>query len=158
MTLLALDPGPTRSALVVLVQGVPMNTVLESNDYVCGVLHSWAARDSTLVVEQVQSYGMSVGAEVFETCVWTGRFVEAWARGTVPLREWHRLPRRAVKLHLCGQARAKDSNIRQALIDRYGGKEQAIGRKANPGPLYGIKADLWQALALGISWQDGVRS
>lgn len=159
MVTLALDPGTTRSALVLLEDGIPRGMWLEDNADILRRLRIDGARGDahppTLVVEQVQGYGMAVGAEVFETCVWTGRFLEAWGQYGC---DWRRLPRRAVKLHLCGQARAKDVNIRQALIDRYGGKDAAIGKKATPGPLYGIKADLWAALALGICWQDGVRA
>lgn len=61
------------------------------------------------------------------------------------------LPRRAVKLALCGDSRAKDANIRQALIDRFGGSA-AIGRKAAPGPLYGISRDVWSALAIAVTY------
>ena len=51
----------------------------------------------------------------------------------------------------CNSAAAKDTNIRQALIDHYGGsKAEAIGVKAKPGPLYGIKADEWSALAIAL--------
>jgi hypothetical protein len=58
-------------------------------------------------------------------------------------------------LQLCGSSRANDATIRQALLDRYGpGREKAVGTKANPGPLYGIKADLWQALALAVTYSD----
>jgi len=64
-----------------------------------------------------------------------------------------RISRRAVKLHLCGSARAKDANIRQALIDRYGGSA-AIGRKAAPGPLYGVSKDVWSALAIAVTYQQ----
>ncbi len=61
------------------------------------------------------------------------------------------LPRRAVKLALCGDSRAKDANIRQALIDRFGGSA-AVGRKAAPGPLYGISRDVWSALAIAVTY------
>ena len=61
------------------------------------------------------------------------------------------LPRRAVKLALCGDSRAKDANIRQALIDRFGGSA-AVGRKAAPGPLYGITRDVWSALAIAVTY------
>lgn len=151
MTVLAIDPGSEQSAWVlwdgqqVRAHGKWMNGDLEE-----------ALADSlefdVAVFEQIASYGMAVGAEVFETCVWTGRFIGAVKAALAG--EWDRLPRRDVKLHLCGQARAKDANIRQALIDRFGGKEKAIGRKASPGPLFGIKADEWAALALAITWFD----
>ena len=54
------------------------------------------------------------------------------------------------KVHHCHSARAKDSNIRQALLDRFGGKDIAVGTKADQGPLYGIKKDVWSALAIGV--------
>ena len=59
-----------------------------------------------------------------------------------------------MKLAICGDSRAKDPNIRQALIDRYGGKEQAIGTKHLPGPLHAIVRDVWAALALGVAWLE----
>jgi len=49
---------------------------------------------------------------------------------------------------------ANDASIRQALIDRFGGKDAAIGRKASPGPLHGIAADVWSALALAVTHTD----
>jgi hypothetical protein len=148
----ALDPGNMRSALVILSDdGRVVTSSLLENDLMHAALVG--PRDpalvDVLVVEQIESFGMPVGREVFETVFWSGRFVEAW-RGP-----WARVPRRDVKLHLCGQARAKDGNIRQALIDRYGpGKDAAIGVKAKPGPLYGLRADLWAALAVGVTYLD----
>ena len=150
MTVLACDPGPVRSALVALDGHTVVGAWLEDNDATRRRLHSWAGDASAvLVVEQVESFGMAVGVEVFETVWWAGRFVETW-RGP-----WARVTRRAVKLHLCGTSRAKDGNIRQALIDRYGpGKDIAVGRKATPGPLYGLRADLWAALAVAVTYTD----
>jgi hypothetical protein len=78
--------------------------------------------------------------------LWAGRFAEAAHRVPVVL-----LPRRAVKLALCGDSRAKDANIRQAFIDRFGGSA-AIGRKAAPGPLYVISRDVWSALAIAVTY------
>ena len=91
---------------------------------------------------------MPVGREVFETVYWIGRFAQA----AQPV-EHTLVSRGAVKMHLCGSKRAKDSNIRQALIDRFGGSA-AIGRKADPGPLYGISGDVWSALAVAVTWYD----
>ena len=94
---------------------------------------------------------MAVGAEVFETVYWIGRFAE---RAIQLDHAAERVFRRDVKLHLCGNSRAKDANIRQALIDRYGGKEQAIGRKASQGPLYGLSGDCWSALAVAVTFAE----
>ena len=80
-----------------------------------------------VVIEQVESYGMAVGREVFETVRWAGRFEEAAHPVPVAL-----LPRRTVKLHLCGSPRANDGNVRMALLDRFGGRELAVGRKSSP--------------------------
>ena len=57
-----------------------------------------------MVYEMVAGYGMPVGAEVFETAFWAGRFSEAWPGHA------ERLYRRDVKLYLCGSSRAKDTS------------------------------------------------
>lgn len=148
--ILAIDPGTTESGWVILDDdGTPLEFGKSSNDAVLGSVYDCAG-NFRVVVEMVASYGMSVGAEVFETCVWIGRFVEA-SDGFA-----ERIYRRDVKLHLCGVTNAKDGNIRQALIDRFGpGKAAAIGLKATPGPLYGMSGDMWQALALAVTAHDG---
>ena len=63
------------------------------------------------------------------------------------------LPRQTVKATLCHDTRAKDANVRQALLDRFGGSA-AIGRKATPGPLYGVSRDVWSALALAVCYAE----
>lgn len=149
--ILAIDPGDQLSAFVVYdgkrpvdhgkVPNVEMRSRVGLGNY------------HVLVVEMIASYGMPVGAEVFETCVQIGRLQEIAESSGLP---WHLVYRREVKLHMCGQARAKDSNVRQALIDKYGGKAKAIGRKSSPGPLYGLKADEWQALAVAVTYSESV--
>lgn len=162
LRVLAIDPGPTESAWVVydsecravIAAGkAPNNSLLE----VCR--NPWEATKLSItdcVCERIRSYGMPAGAELFETCEWCGRFQEAWEMhhiyATAP-HLWHWMPRKDVKMHLCGQTRAKDANIRQAIIDRFGG-QSAIGRKAAPGPLYGIAGDEWAALAVALTWCD----
>jgi hypothetical protein len=82
-------------------------------------------------------------------------FIERWRAGA-PHRLRHsevrRVYRRDVKLHLCNSMKANDSNIRAALIDRYGpGKDKAVGLKASPGPLYGLTGDCLAALGVAIT-------
>ena len=59
--------------------------------------------------------------------------------------------RKEIVVALCGSARASDSNVRMALLDRFGGSA-AVGRKAAPGPLYGISRDVWSALAIAVTY------
>lgn len=155
MRIYAVDPGPENSALVVFDgvailnhQRVPNRQLLnEISDRTRSAAH-------VLVVEQIASFGMAVGAEVFETCVWSGRFIQAW-EGYHASMPWDRIKRHEVKMTLCGSMKAKDPNIRQSLIDRFGpGKEKAIGNKRAPGPLYGIAGDEWSALAVAVTWWE----
>lgn len=158
MWIIAVDPGTTHSAEV----HIAVSTNGEFDVMPIGIMPNYSvllpmrSRSTehfrpVLVVEQIESFGMAVGTSVFETVFWTGRFCEAHENiGGRCVR----LPRRAIKLHLCGTSRAKDANIRQALIDRFGGKDVAVGTKNDPGPLYGMKSHLWAALAVGITYYD----
>jgi hypothetical protein len=88
----------------------------------------------------IASYGMPVGASTFETCLWIGRFIE------LARTESRLVYRKDIKMHLCGSMRAKDGNVRQALIDLIG--EQ--GTKKDKGPTYGISSHSWAALAVAV--------
>lgn len=98
-----------------------------------------------LILEMVASYGMPVGASIFETCVWIGRFIQA---RKCPNFEY--IYRKEEKMNLCQSMKAKDSNIRQALIDRFG----EVGTKKAQGWFYGFKKDVWAAYAVGTTYLD----
>jgi hypothetical protein len=102
----------------------------------------------------MQNYGMSAGRSIFDTATWAGRFIEAFCDGDDTL--FTQLPRPEVKRIVCGKVRgAGDKDVREALMKRYGGsKSTAVGVKAKPGPLYGIKKDIWAALAVGVAYRD----
>ena len=146
--ILAIDPGPARSAWLLLEGGKPRGFDISENRELLRLLRRDAQEVSAdvVVIEWIESYGMAVGREVFETVHWSGRFTEA-----AGLRPVVQLPRRSVKLELCGSSKAKDANVRAALIDRFGGST-AVGRKATPGPLYGIANDVWSALAIAVTY------
>jgi len=140
MTVLALDPGTHESAYVHWSDadgGRIMAAGILPNDEMLATVMLGVEAD-TIGIEMVACYGMAVGKEVFETCVWIGRFVERCTQ-TPQL-----IYRRDVKLHHCNSAKAKDANIRQALIDKYG----APGTKKQPGVTYGLKSHLWAAFAI----------
>lgn len=153
MRVLAIDPGYEQSAMLLFdgARGQVIDHAIVPNDFILAAFLRPKGDIDAVVFESIESYGMAVGREVFETVFWTGRFFEA-AREAVETPE--RMPRRTVKVHLCQSARAQDSNIRVALLDRFGGKERAIGKKKTPGPLFGIKSHEWAALAIAVTWWD----
>lgn len=163
MKLLAIDPGPKQSAWIVLersggeIEPVPGQFGITDNPWLIaqlvGLNPAVTGYADRLAIEMVESFGMAVGREVFETVLWVGRIVQAWEP-----QPWQLVYRSQVKQHLCKSAKAKDSNIRQALIDRFGGsREAAIGRKTCPGPLHGIKRDCWSALAVGLTCLEAAK-
>lgn len=142
--LLAIDPGPLESAFVFWDGVTISNKGKVPNDYVLDLIRIAKAEGVGIVCEMIACYGMAVGKEVFETCVWIGRYLEC-SGGTMG-----RLERLKVKMHICHSPRANDSNIRTALIDRLG----APGTKKQPGPTYGVTKDVWAALALAVTHHD----
>jgi Holliday junction resolvasome RuvABC endonuclease subunit len=143
--LLAIDPGTTESGWCVLEGRAVEASGVFANDEILDELEAYADGRTHLAIEMIASYGMPVGREVFETCVWIGRFSERWYSRTEHLPAL--VYRQQVKLHLCGSARAKDANIRQALLDLIGPQ----GTKKAPGPTYGVKSHAWAALAVGAT-------
>ena len=153
MKVFAIDPG-TRESGYVLFDGnkVLLSGVQENNSLLrfvqCGCMDSSIKR---LAIEMIASYGMAVGREVFETCVWVGRFQQAWHSP----EDVELVYRKDVKMHVCGTTKAKDANVRQGLIDMFkplgGGKTPQIGTKSLPGPLYGVSSHAWPALGVAIT-------
>lgn len=141
--ILAIDPGPVESAWVIYDGEKVHSAGKERNEQVLETLKNFSAQ-LPVACEMIASYGMAVGAEVFETCVWIGRFIQA------SLNPVQRVTRIKVKTHLCHSAKAKDANVRQALIDRLGPQ----GTKKAPGPTYGISGDMWAALAVAVYAYD----
>jgi len=145
---LGVDPGTTETAWVELdTERNKLESFGKCDNHAFLEKLRAGPNYGSMAIEMIASYGMAVGAEVFETCVWIGRFIEAWGG------PFTKVYRREVKMFLCGNNSADDSNIRQALIDRYGGKDAAIGKKKSPGPLYGISGDMWAALGVAVTWQ-----
>lgn len=147
---ISLDPGTTVTGWCYYEDGKVCGSGVMDNedalDMVLGFAQEPLCLHHTLAIEMIASYGMAVGREVFETCVWIGRFIQAWhTPDAVRL-----IYRKDVKLHLCGTPRAKDANIRQALIDKLGPQ----GTKKNPGPTHGVKSHAWAALAVAVTAAD----
>jgi hypothetical protein len=147
----AIDPGPEVSGWCFFVDGRVERFGVVLNGSLLAYLKLGIFPYRTLAIEMVASYGMPVGREVFETVLWAGRFMQA-SRTPDAVQLVYR---KDVKMHLCGSMKAKDANIRQALIDLFpatgGGKTPQIGTKAKPGPLHGVTSHVWPALAVAVT-------
>jgi hypothetical protein len=150
VNILAIDPGTNQSGYVLwstLTNRPEHFDILENNEMLKRI-HGLNDRADVCAIEMIGHYGtgMPAGKEVFETCIWIGRFQQTFVRPN----DVQLIKRATIKTHLCGSARAKDGNVSQALRDRFGEK----GTKANPGPFYGVKSHIWQACALAVYVAD----
>lgn len=161
MIILAIDPGSAQSAYVAYdtIGGEIVQSGIYENEDMLSIIKS--IYNNILAIEMVASYGMPVGKTVFETCLWVGRFIESHQQmwRDTPYKKYYR--KTDICMHLCHSTRAKDSNIRQAIIDRYpatgGGKTPQIGIQKKPGPLYGVSKDVWAALAVAITCAETLK-
>ena len=154
--ILAIDPGNIESAYVVLDEDLkPIRFKKINNNDLLEEIKSREFDDCNyLAIEMIASYGMAVGKTVFETCVWIGRFAEALDTAERLSDTW--VYRKDAKLNLCHSTKAKDSNVIQALKDRFAPntKNNGKGTKKEPGFFYGFAADVWQAYAVGVTYHD----
>lgn len=151
--ILAIDPGTHQTGYALMDGKLVIKHGVEDNESMIDMIKIGFHSTDHLAYEMVASYGMPVGAEVFSTCVWIGCFIQAFGRErSTPVF------RKDVKMHLCGTPRAKDANVRQAIIDMYepsgGGKIKQVGTKSAPGPLYGISTHVWPAIGVGLTFQN----
>ena len=118
-SILAIDPGPAKSAWIEFAHDQPWQFGIHDNETMLDEIIPMY-RESQLAIEMVGHYGkgMPAGKEVFDTCVWIGRFIQHWKRSTD--RKHIILLRKTVCAHVCGSAKAKDGNIRQSMLDRFG--------------------------------------
>lgn len=127
MRILAIDPGNIESAFCIIDSETykPEAFSKIENDRLLGFMQANSLQYEKVIIEMVASYGMAVGATVFETCKWIGRFEQKAIENDIPAEFIYR---KDEKMNLCHSMKAKDSNIRQALIDRFG----EVGTKKNP--------------------------
>ena len=155
MKILAIDPGTMESAFCLMDDYKPVKFgKIKNAELLNGIVRGHEYDAGAVIIEKVESYGLAVGAEVFDTCVWIGRF---WQAAESEMESpVHLVKRMEEKMMICHNSRAKDANIRQALIDRFAQHDTKNGKgtKKNPDWFYGFAADMWAAYAVGVTWLD----
>jgi hypothetical protein len=153
MIILGIDPGSEKSACVVwdTVSETVEAHYIVANDAIRQDIRDERIGIKAIGIERPRGFGMKAGNELFDTCEWVGRFDEVAMSSGIPPKL---VGRKEIVTHLCDSPRAGDKDVRDAIIYRFGGKDKAIGVKKNPGPLFGIKADEWSALAVCLYVAD----
>ena len=159
MRIFAIDPGNKYSAFAVMDDEYNLIEFAKIENEFCKdrMLDYIGRADpgsavNRVIIERIASYGMAVGAEVFETCEWIGRYTQA----AIECAPVDYIYRKEEKLYICGDSKAKDANIRAALIERFAkfDKKNGKGTKKNPDVFYGVSADCWAAIAVAVTWLD----
>jgi len=149
-----IDPGTVESGYVMFnsenIQVVGSGVV--GNEELLQ-MSSWD--DANIVcIEMVASYGMPVGQTTFETVLWIGRFVQYSVSKDIEYRLLYK--KKDINPTLCFSNKAKDANIRQAILDLFpatgGGTVPQKGTKSNPGPLFGVSSHAFSALAVALTY------
>ena len=162
--ILAIDPGNEQSGVVLIREKDLKPLVAEkitNEDLLYNIDLSVYERVpgeeciDHVAIEMIGSYGMAVGQTVFETCVWIGRIIQTVKKVDEDIKIQF-IYRKDEKINLCNSMKAKDSNIVQALIDRFAPNtpNKGKGTKKEPGWFYGFKKDIWQAYAVGVTYYD----
>ena len=142
MLICAIDPGSSKSALVVWNGKKLFKTVILENEKFLKWLELNHTKLDFVAVEMLANQGRSnVGKETFDTCRVVGQIEYLCKVYNLRCQLFYRSQ---VKLHHLGKVIGNDSDILKALVKKYGEK----GTKKNPGLFYGVTSHCWQALAI----------
>lgn len=158
MLILGIDPGPVSHGVVVYdseARRVRFAAKAASSEEVIA-LHEQYALDLILIERPAAmgALGPGIVGHMLDTA-WAAARLEC----ELELRSeacCKTMTRRQVlrSLGVLSGKGSSDSKVRAACIadhEKPGGRP-AVGRKASPGPLYGVSSHAWQALGLVLAW------
>ena len=145
MNILGIDPGSDQTAFLLFNtddETILEKGILENEEFISflSALNGY----HNVAVETIQCYGMPVGKDIIDTCIMIGRIVQA-----LGVTYCFLYPRPKIKASITGMTRAKDSDVRRALIARFGGTKKGE-------PLNGVSKDMWSALAVAVYHADEI--
>ena len=156
MCILGIDPGTTQTAYCFCNYDTlkPISFGKVDNDTIMSdvlpQINDYAIE--CVAIEHIQGYGMAVGKEVFQTCIFIGRMLERIAHIQSKVKI---LPiyRKDEKIAICGNLKANDTIIRHTLIDMFAQHDLKNGKgtKDNKDWFWDFKADVWSAYAIAYT-------
>ena len=157
MRILGIDPGPYAHGAVIY-------------DTDAGKV-SWASKDASaldihleilrhpidyVLIERpaaMGTLGVGIIGHLLDTAWAAGELSESFRALEIPQQT---MTRRQVlrSLGVMAGRGSADSRVRAACIldHQVPGGPSAIGKKSNPGPLYGVSSHAWQALGMVLAW------
>lgn len=159
MIVLGIDPGPVTHGAVVydsVERRVVWSDKAATQDQVEAVALEYGWERLRVVMERpaaMGAIGSGVVGHMLDTAWEAGAMSEGLSlHGYVVCT----MTRREVLRHLgvlSGKG-SSDARVRAACIADHEtpGGSPAVGRKASPGPLYGLSSHSWQALGLVLAW------
>ena len=160
--ILAIDPGSTKSAYVIMDSETYMPCEMDKTDNhdLLERVAWWQKKaekgcpafELAVIENIVGSYGASIGKTTFDTAIMIGRLIQALT-AFVPV---DKIPRQTIRAHICPKVKANDKTIRDALIARFAlhDMERGKGTKDNRDFFYGFSNDIWSAYAVGVTLLD----
>lgn len=153
MKILAIDVGTTETGFCIINKETykPIRFGKISNEDLLDIVRN--EDYDTLIYEEFQSYGMPIGVSTITSITWNGRYMQI---ALDRKKQVDYIYRKEEKMNLCNSMKAKDSNIRQALIDRFAKFDFKNGKgvKGNKDFFYGFSKDVWSAFAVGVTYLD----
>lgn len=174
MKIMAIDPGTAESAYVILDDQYQIFSADKvGNDVVLSIIADAPGLDAVIIEDIEPRYsstdrsaaGAVMGQSTIETIKAFGRFSwQASLRGLMVGSIFRRdersclIPTKRNGLPPLPETAPKhaDGQIRVSLVRRFArhDKERGRGTKANPDTFYGFHGDMWQAMAVGVTWLD----
>lgn len=174
MKIMAIDPGTTESAYVIMDDQYQIFSADKvGNDVILSIIADAPGLDAVIIEDIEPRYsstdrsaaGAVMGQSTIETIKAFGRFSwQASLRGLMVGSVFRRdersclIPTKRNGLPPLPETAPKhaDGQIRVSLVRRFArhDKERGRGTMANPDTFYGFHGDMWQAMAVGVTWLD----
>jgi Holliday junction resolvasome RuvABC endonuclease subunit len=120
LNIIGIDPGSAETAYCIVRDDLTISCAdkLPNGEFIyflrrCGV--------SAVAVEGIQSYGMAVGREVFDTCYMVGRILQTSEDLNLPVSIYNRPE---YSKSICGVGKVTDAVLRSSLMARFGGDKK----------------------------------
>lgn len=146
MQILGIDPGPRSSGVVAWEEGAVVwaQQAMPNEEVREEIKKGW----DLVCLERIRAAYAHIGVSTVDTIWESARFYQLAIEWGISV--WCASPDQ-VRQTVAGTTRARDSGVRQALLDLIGPQ----GVKRDPGPTYGVSKHAWRALAVIQAWRMG---